>query len=216
MYLVSRRVSQLGKTPSRLEWIATLTRIQQTLSTTRKVMRSGKFVAFFQQAVRTLAGAGGDEVVRVLGAAHKLGMFVFMAADTLGLLGTTLALVRLRNPTRVARIGQRGWMYALIAQLLSALYQLRGLALRNADLQRVRRHVGKTGDVMGERECAMEEQAIRTQRTGLTRQLTASVLDLAIPIKGLGILPLNEGLVALAGSITSLMGVQDVLGKAAG
>ncbi|PIA18488.1 peroxisomal biogenesis factor 11 [Coemansia reversa NRRL 1564] len=216
IYLVNRRVSQLGKTSSRLEWIMTLTRIQQTLSTTRKVMRSGKFLAFFQQAVRTLTSVGDDEVVRTLGAAHKLGMCVFMVADTIGLLGTTLALVRLRNPARVARLGQRAWMYALIAQLLSTLYQLRGLSIRSADLQRVRRHVGKAGDVMAERECAMEEQAIRTQRKGLTRQLTTSALDLAIPIKGLGILPLNEGLVGMAGSITSLMGVQDVLGKASG
>ncbi|KAJ2763047.1 Peroxisomal membrane protein PMP27, partial [Coemansia nantahalensis] len=216
-YLVGQQVARQGKTAGRIEWLATLAKIQQALATTRKVMRSGKFVNFAQLAIRALAAqsGGGDEVVWVLGVVHKLGMCVFMAADTLGLLGTTLALIRLRDPARITRIAQRGWMYALAAQALSALYQLRTVAIRSADLRRVRSHVEKTGDAMGDRECTTEEHALSVQRTTLSRQLAMSVLDLTIPVKGLGVLPLHEGLVALAGTATSLMGAQDVLAKAA-
>ncbi|KAJ2353454.1 Peroxisomal membrane protein PMP27 [Coemansia erecta] len=212
-YVVGRRITRAGKTPGLADWLSALVKVQQTLGTARKVMRTGKFVGFLQQAVRTLAGSG-DEVVRALGAAHKLGMCVFMAADTWGLLGA-LALVRVRDAGRVARVGQRAWMWALAAQLASALYQLHAVSLRAADLKRVRFHVEKAADAVAGRECAVEEQAIRVQRTALARQLAATALDLCIPIKGLGVLPLNEGLVAAAGTVTSLMGVQDVLAKAA-
>ncbi|KAJ1734899.1 Peroxisomal membrane protein PMP27 [Coemansia biformis] len=215
-YLVGQRIARLGKTAGRVEWLATLVKIQQVLATTRKMMRSGKFVNFAQMAARALVARNGeDEVVWALGLVNKLGMCVFMAADTLGLVGTTLGLVRLRDPARVARVAQRGWLFALAAQALSALYQLRTVAIRAADLRRVRCHVEKTGDAMGDRECATEEHALATQRAGLSKQLVAAALDLSIPIKGLGILPLNEGLVALAGTMTSLMGAQDVLSKAA-
>ncbi|KAJ2845543.1 hypothetical protein IWW36_004739, partial [Coemansia brasiliensis] len=38
-YVVSRRISLSGKTPARVSWLTSLAAIQQTLSTTRKVMR---------------------------------------------------------------------------------------------------------------------------------------------------------------------------------
>ncbi|KAJ2480108.1 Peroxisomal membrane protein PMP27 [Coemansia sp. RSA 2131] len=210
-YVIGQRMARTGKTVHLSSWLVTLTKVQQTLGTARKVMRAGKFVSFLQLAVRTLMGSG-DEVERVLSAVHKLGMCVFMAADTWGLLGA-LSLVRVRDATRVTRVGQRGWMWALVAQLTLALYGLRTVSLRAADLHRVRVHVEKASDVVGGRECAVEEEAIRVQRAALARQLAAAALDLCIPVKGLGIVPLNEGLVAAAGTITSLMGVQDVLAK---
>ncbi|KAI9479097.1 Peroxisomal membrane protein PMP27 [Coemansia sp. RSA 989] len=210
-YMISRRISLSGKTPSRLSWLTSLVAIQQTLSTTRKVMRSGKFVSFMQQAVRTLFSQQ-DEVEKAFGLVHKLGMSVFMLADWWGLLNA-MKLIRIKNAARVARVGQRAWMYALLAQLLSALYQLHQVSLRAADLQRVRLHVEKAGDVISDRECAVEEQAIGLQKSALRRQLVTAALDLTIPVKGLGILPLNEGVVALAGTVTSLLGIEDVLVK---
>ncbi|KAJ2779550.1 Peroxisomal membrane protein PMP27 [Coemansia javaensis] len=214
-YVVARRIARQGKTAGLVAWLATLAKVQQALGTTRKVMRAGKFVNFAQLAARAIAAAapGDDEVAWALGLAQKLGMCVFMAADTLGLLGTTLALVRLRDPAHVARVAQRGWLCALAAQALLAVYQLRAVSIRAADLRRVRSHIEKTDDAMGDRECAIEERALAVQRAGLSRQLAAAALDLTIPLKGLGILPLNEGLVALAGTATSLMGAQDVLSK---
>ncbi|KAJ1843954.1 Peroxisomal membrane protein PMP27 [Coemansia sp. RSA 2708] len=207
VYLVTRRITHLGKTPLRQSWLATLLRVQQTLSSARKVMRSGKFIGFLQLAMR----AQGDEVERALDVVHKLGMSVFMAADTWGLLG---ALLIVQPAPRVARIGQRAWMYALLAQLGAALYRLHGLSLRAADLRRVRVHVEKAADVVAGRECVVEEQAIGAQRRTLMRQAVTAALDLSIPVKGLGVLPLNEGLVALAGTVTSLIGIRDVLAKA--
>ncbi|KAJ1937935.1 Peroxisomal membrane protein PMP27 [Kickxella alabastrina] len=136
-----------------------------------------------------------------------------MAADTLGLMGSTLTLVRLRDPANVMRVGQRGWLLAIVCQLISAAYQLHNISVREADLRRVRMHVEKAADVMGDRECAVEEELIRRNKTQATRQLVASALDLVIPAKGLGLLNINEGLVALAGTVTSLMGIQDVVSK---
>ncbi|KAJ2720222.1 Peroxisomal membrane protein PMP27 [Coemansia sp. Benny D115] len=213
VYLISQRMGARGKTPASVEWLATFVKLQGALATTRKVMRAGKFVDFLQLFVRTLQSRGEDELVRALGALHKAGMFVFMAADTLGLLGGPLGVVRLRNAPRVARIGQRGWLVAIASQLLLAIYQLRNVSMREADLRRVRRHVEKAADVMGDRECAVEEQLIRKTKAQATRQLVAAALDLTIPTKGLGLLGFNEGLVALAGTVTSLMGVQDVLAR---
>ncbi|KAJ1662884.1 Peroxisomal membrane protein PMP27 [Coemansia sp. RSA 1813] len=214
-YLVGRRLATRGKNPTGVSWLASLSKVQSALGTTRKVMRSGKFVDFARLFARALTGTQGphDEVARTLGAVHKAGMCIFMLADTLGLLHNTMGLVRLRNAPRVARLGQRAWMTALVAQVIAAAYQLHNLRLRQADLARVRRHVMKT-DAFGASECAVEEQAVSTQRAAASRLLLQSALDLTIPIKGLGLFDINEGLVALAGTVTSLMGIQDTLAKA--
>ncbi|KAI8320502.1 peroxisomal biogenesis factor 11 [Martensiomyces pterosporus] len=213
VYVLNRRIQAAGKTAGAVEWLAALVKIQGAMGTTRKIMRSGRFIDFLQLFVRAVQAKGEDDVVRLLSALHKLGMFAFMAADTLGLLGTTLGLIKLRDPAKVGRAAQRGWMLAIVCQLLTAVYQLRNLAMREADLQRVRQHVEKSADVLGDRECVVEEQIIRRQKAQANRQLLAAALDLTIPVRGLGILNINEGLVALAGTITSLLGVQDVLSK---
>ncbi|KAI7831937.1 peroxisomal biogenesis factor 11 [Kickxella alabastrina] len=197
VYLISQRMSARGKTPASIEWMATFAKTQAAMATTRKMMRSGKFIDFLQLFMRSLKNKGEDELVHLLGLFHKASMFVFMAADTLGLMGSTLTLVRLRDPANVTRVGQRGWLLAIVCQLISAAYQLHNISVREADLRRVRMHVEKAADVMGDRECA----------------LVASALDLVIPAKGLGLLNINEGLVALAGTVTSLMGIQDVVSK---
>ncbi|KAJ2509694.1 hypothetical protein GGI11_005770, partial [Coemansia sp. RSA 2049] len=62
--------------------------------------------------------------------------------------------------------------------------------------------------------CAAEERAVAAQRAAAGRTLLLSALDLTIPIKGLALVGVNEGLVALAGTVTSLMGIQDSLAKA--
>ncbi|KAJ2508714.1 Peroxisomal membrane protein PMP27 [Coemansia sp. RSA 2049] len=229
VYMLSRRLATRGKTPGAgIAWVAALSKTQAVLSTTRKVMRSGKFVDFARQFARILTGAAAlqqreDEVVRTLGAVHKAGMCVFMLADTLGLAHSVLGLVRLRDAPRVARLGQRAWLAALAAQAAAALYQLHNLRLRQADLDRVRRHITKTAagagssDLpasVGARECAAEERAVAAQRAAAGRTLLLSALDLTIPIKGLALVGVNEGLVALAGTVTSLMGIQDSLAKA--
>ncbi|KAJ2867762.1 Peroxisomal membrane protein PMP27 [Coemansia erecta] len=220
-YLVGRRLATRGKSPTGMSWLVSLSNVQAALGTTRKVLRTGKFIDFGRLFVHALtasaqqgASSAHDEVVRTLGAVHKAGMCVFMLADTLGLLHNTMGLVRLRNAPLVARLGQRAWMTALVAQAVAAAYQLHNLRLRQADLARVRRHVMKS-DAFGARECAVEEQAVSVQRAAASRLLLQSALDLTIPIKGLGLLEINEGLVALAGTATSLMGIQDSLAKAA-
>ncbi|KAJ1721996.1 Peroxisomal membrane protein PMP27 [Coemansia erecta] len=218
VYVLSQRQLIHGKpsgTAAATSWLATFAKVQAAMGVTRKIMRAGKFVEFLQLLVRTLCVSGEDEVAKLLSAVHKAGMFVFMGADTLGLLAGPLALLRLRNAPRVARIGQRGWLVALVSQVLLAAYRLRNFAVREGDLRRVRRQVEKAGDAMGDRECAVEEQMVGRGKALARRQLVAAALDLTIPAKGLGLLVVNEGLVALAGTVTSCMGIQDVLAKAA-
>ncbi|KAJ2011022.1 Peroxisomal membrane protein PMP27 [Coemansia sp. RSA 2530] len=211
-YLVSRRISLQGTKPtaSVLDWMSTLAKTQSAMSTTRKILRSGKFIDFFHLFIRSL-GQGGDEVERLLNSGHKLGMFVFMLADTAGILHSALGLVRLRDPQKATRVAMRGWWLALVCQLLAGVYQLRALVIREADLCRVRRHLEKDADAMADRECVVEERQVMVKKRAAVRQVIASALDLTIPTAGLGLLGLNEGVVALAGTITSLMGVQDIL-----
>ncbi|KAJ1950891.1 Peroxisomal membrane protein PMP27 [Linderina macrospora] len=208
VYLLSQRTTK----PTGTSWLTALTKVQGAMGTTRKIMRSGKFIDFLNLFVKSLATKGEDEVTKFLNSVHKLGMFVFMAFDTLGLLGS-LSVVTLRDAGKVGRTAQRGWMVAIVCQLLAAVYQLRSLRMREVDLERVRRHVEKSADVMGDREIAVEQQIIKSQAQAARRQLVVAALDLTIPVKGLGLLPINEGLVALAGTVTSLLGAQDVLAK---
>ncbi|KAJ2745506.1 Peroxisomal membrane protein PMP27 [Coemansia sp. BCRC 34301] len=214
-YLVTRRISLQGGKPraSTVDWLATLSKIQGTMSTTRKILRSGKFIDFFHLLVRSLLEktGGGDEVERLLNVGHKAGMFVFMLADTVGILHSALGLVRLRDPARVTKVAMRGWWCALVCQLLAGVYQLRALMIREADVGRVRRHLEKEADPMADRECVVEERLVAQRKHKAVRQVVAAALDLSIPTAGLGLLGLNEGFVALAGTVTSLMGVQDIL-----
>ncbi|KAJ1877350.1 Peroxisomal membrane protein PMP27 [Coemansia sp. RSA 1722] len=214
VYLITERMRLRGKTPNSIEWLTTFSKMQGVLGTTRKLLRAGKFFDFLQLFLRALVRKGDDELVHALGALHKVGMFVFMAADTVGVLGSSLALVKLRDPGKITRIAQRGWLLALVCQAMSAIYRLRGIAMREVDLRRVRLQIEKSADVMGDRECAVEEQLVRKNKAQATRELVAAALDLTIPIKGLGLLAINEGVVALAGTVTSLMGIQDALAKA--
>ncbi|KAJ2000836.1 Peroxisomal membrane protein PMP27 [Coemansia thaxteri] len=208
----ARLVAHLLRARKGSAWLATLVRVQATLSTTRKILRAGKFVDFLVQLIRGLQARGVDEVERVLGAGHKAGMAAFMLADTLGVMHSpALALVQLRDAPLVARLAMRAWALALASNLALGLYRLRAASLRAADVRRVRKHLEKDADAMGHRECVAEEHAVAQRHAAALRLTLVSALDLAIPTSALGLLGINEGLVALAGTVTSLMGIQDVV-----
>lgn len=92
----------------------------------------------------------------------------------------TIKFHKFENPKKITEFGQKCWLIALAASIISSLYQLY-----------VSQHT--------------VESKQSSNREAVRYQLTQDIVDMMIPLGGLKWLNLDEGAIGLAGMITSAM-----------
>ncbi|KAI9268946.1 peroxisomal biogenesis factor 11 [Phascolomyces articulosus] len=164
----------------------------------RKFFRLFKPIEFVQTAVHSLDAP--DEILRMTSVVKHLGNALYYCSEVF-VLTTAIGFYKPKNVTKIQRFGWKCWFISLFASIMSSLYKYRLLNLRAIMLQRTKRQLeGKRDPEVN----LQEKQLIKDTRSN-TYQVLQDVVDIIIPSGNLGWLPVDEGVIGIAGVITSLM-----------
>ena len=115
----------------------------------------------------------------------------------------TLGIRKSPATPRLLREGYKAWLTGLLFNTAAGLYTLYQLRQRALSLNKQ------------EAESAVEGKKLEREWNGTTIQLVSDLCDMTIPVSVLGYVGLDDGIVGLAGTVSSLLGVFTVWKKTA-
>ncbi|KAI4088822.1 MAG: hypothetical protein LQ344_005799 [Seirophora lacunosa] len=179
--------------PPRL--IAPFEAIKKQFGLTRKALRLGKNVEHFKAAAAAIDDTKSqDELLRYCAVGRQLGYATYLTLDMVTYLDSA-GIWKLESAKRLQKEAYRAWFVGLMFNAIAGLYTLWGLRIREQGVDK--------GDGQG----MVESKKIQRERTTTNLQLVSDVCDLTIPSSALGYANLDDGIVGLAGTISSLIGV---------
>jgi peroxin-11B len=104
---------------------------------------------------------------------------------------------------RLLREGYRAWFTGISFSIVSSLYSLYQLNLRSQQISE------KDG------EGVVEKKKVQREANAVKIQLISDLCDITVPSSALGWAKLDDGVVGLAGTVSSLLGVWTVWKKTA-
>jgi peroxin-11B len=104
---------------------------------------------------------------------------------------------------RLLREGYRAWFTGISFSIVSSIYSLYQLQQRSQQISE------KDG------ESVVEKKKIQREATAVKIQLVSDLCDITVPSSALGWAKLDDGVVGLAGTVSSLLGVWSVWKKTA-
>ncbi|PWN52618.1 peroxisomal biogenesis factor 11 [Violaceomyces palustris] len=183
------------------ETVARLNALKSQLGLSRKLMRVGKFLEHFQAALK--ATTIQDPVVSYAAIGRQLGYGAYLILDTLQWIhGAKVYTFEAATYQKISKNASRFWLTGLTFSLLSGSYKTYVLNQRAAAARKPRATAEK------EAERKIEINQIATEQAAVRYQMTQDALDWVIPATGADILGLDEGVLGLAGFVSSLMGAR--------
>ncbi|KAI4211503.1 MAG: hypothetical protein LQ351_005679 [Letrouitia transgressa] len=188
-------------TPTRL--VAPFKTIVRQFALCRKTLRLGKNVEHIKAAALAYDSKSSlDEFQRYCTVGRQLGYAMYLSLDMMTFLDSA-GIRKWEGAKRVQREAMRAWAVGLLFSMVAGGYGLLQLRRREKGLDR------KEG------EGVVEGKKIARERDATRIQLVSDVCDLAIPGSALGWAELDDGLVGLAGTASSLIGVMTTWNKTA-
>ncbi|KAL8662306.1 MAG: hypothetical protein Q9202_004835 [Teloschistes flavicans] len=179
--------------PTRL--IAPFEAIKKQFALTRKALRLGKNVEHFKAAVTAMDDTKArDEFLRYCAVGRQLGYALYLSFDMATYLDTA-GIWKLETAKKLQKDAYRAWFVGLLFNTVAGIYTLWGLRQRTQE-------VNKTDG-----EGVVESRKIQRERNATNLQLISDICDLTIPGSALGYANLDDGIVGLAGTMSSLISV---------
>jgi peroxin-11B len=172
-------------------------------------MRVGKFIEHFKAAAVASDAKAMDPVLRATAVGRQLGYAFYMLLDS----ACVLDAVGIRKFGAAARLGReayRAWFAGISFSIVSGVYALYNLqAQQQAQLQQKLGQAGGAGGAGGEEkgEEAVQAKKVAREMAAVKVQLVSDLCDITIPATALGWVALDDGIVGLAGTVSSLLGV---------
>ncbi|OIW24453.1 peroxisomal biogenesis factor 11 [Coniochaeta ligniaria NRRL 30616] len=160
----------------------------------RKVMRMGKNVEHLRAAAVAADAKTMDPVLRYATVGRQLGYAGYLTLD----LATVLDAAGVRkseSAKKFQREAYRFWAWGLMCSVVAQTYTLYRLREREARVDK------KEG------EGVVESKRIVLERAASRLQLTSDLCDLTVPLSALAWVNLDDGVVGLAGTVSSLIGL---------
>ncbi|KAH1304874.1 hypothetical protein KXX11_000551 [Aspergillus fumigatus] len=169
--------------------------IKKQFGTTRKILRIGKFVEHLKAAALAADNKSPiDPVLRYLAIGRQLGYAGYLTLDTITVVDV-IGVKKLAAAKRLQESAYRSWMAGLACSAIAGVYTLWRLQEKEKTLDR------KEG------EGVVEAKKLEKERADASIQLISDLCDLTVPISALGLASLDDGIVGIAGTISSLIGV---------
>lgn len=185
----------LYRTNRPLASIAPFDATKKQLGTARKLMRVGKFVEHFKAAAVASDATSLDPVIRATSVGRQLGYAFYMLLDSANILDAT-GIRKSAHAPQLLRRANQAWLSGISFSIAQGLYALYGLRARGAV-------VAASSDP----EKVVEQKKVARELGALKIQLLSDLCDLTIPATALGWVQLDDGIVGLAGTTSSLLGV---------
>lgn len=187
--------------------------VKKQFGTTRKIMRIGKFVEHLKAASIALENKSPvDPVLRYLAVGRQLGYAGYLTLDTITVVDA-IGYRKLASAKRLQENAYRAWGAGLACSAIAGIYTLFRLQEKEKTVDR------KEGEGVVEakkiekyvhyppRKQEHSTNHIHRERSAARIQLISDLCDLAAPTSALGILALDDGLVGISGTVSSLIGV---------
>ncbi|KAK1759707.1 peroxisomal membrane protein PMP30B [Echria macrotheca] len=160
----------------------------------RKVLRAGKNVEHLRAAAQAADNKTLDPVLRYAAVGRQLGYAGYLTLDLATLLDAT-GIRKSASAKKFQQEAYRFWAMGIACSIVAQTYTLYQLRQREAKVDR------KEG------EGVVESKRIAIERAASRLQLTSDLCDITVPVSALAWLSLDDGIVGLAGTVSSLIGV---------
>lgn len=199
--------------------------MKKQFGTTRKIMRIGKFLEHLKAAAIAFDNKSPvDPVLRYLAIGRQLGYAGYLTLDAITVIDV-IGIRKLSSAKQLQQSAYRSWAAGLIFSTVAGVYTLVRLQEKEKTIDR------KEGEGVVEAK-KIEKYAFLAyypdeemdgmliifirERSAARIQLLSDVCDLAAPLTAVGVLNLDDGLVGITGTISSLIGVWSQWRKTAG
>ncbi|KAK5652759.1 hypothetical protein OQA88_9612 [Cercophora sp. LCS_1] len=160
----------------------------------RKVLRAGKNVEHLRAAAQAADAKTMDPVLRYASVGRQMGYFGYLTLDLATLLDAT-GIKKSPSAKKFQKEAFRFWAIGIMCSIAGQTYTLWQLNAREAKVDK------KEG------EGVVESKRIAIERAASRLQLTSDLCDLTVPVSALAWANLDDGIVGLAGTLSSLIGV---------
>jgi len=172
--------------------------LKSHLGTARKLMRIGKNIEHLKAAAIGIKDQSlKNDILRYLGVLRQLGYGGYLTLDVASW-AYSVKFITLNNPKKVAEDANRLWAVGLIASIVAGLYKLH---INLATAKEI-----AAGEKTGPNN--IQVRRLQSDRSAIFYQLIQDSMDITIPGSALSYLKLDDGLVGLAGLISSFMGAR--------
>ncbi|KAG0005069.1 Peroxisomal membrane protein PMP27 [Entomortierella chlamydospora] len=179
------------------ETVTRFDNLKKTLALSRKC----KPIEHFESAMTAMSLR--EEIIRFFTVGKQLSYAGYLAFDALVFLDGAGAY-KFQNIKRYIELSNKFWLSGIIFSFLGGLYKTRHIQIRRETASRGLKH-----HVESEKLSAHAEvKAIEREQHEVNKQLLQDALDMLIPSTSLGYVDLDDGLVGLIGTVTSIMGAQ--------
>ncbi|KAF8844038.1 peroxisomal biogenesis factor 11 [Paxillus ammoniavirescens] len=190
-----------GDKPQAARWNA----LKSHLALGRKLMRLGKPVEHLQAALRAAQSTGelGEQLATI---GRQIAYFGYLTYDAI-VWANAVKVINLKPSTnqRVTKISNQLWLSGILLSITHALLKAGRLA-QEAKKLRASQSWGEK-DLGDEAQREVKQLALEKMRVDTRYQFIIDILDIWIPASNLGLTNVNDGVVGLAGFISSVMGM---------
>jgi peroxin-11B len=190
----------------------------------RKAMRLTKFIEHFKLAAVASDANTSDPVVKYLAVGRQLGYAFYMLLDNMTY-PDVAGIKKFSAAARLQKEAYRAWCVGLTCNIVAGLYALYNLRLAeqkhldSADAEKAV-EVKKLAKYVFAFESSVQPRlranyCDHRDKSVAQLQLISDLCDLTVPTSGLGLLNLDDGIVGLAGTVSSLIGLYGVWQKTA-
>ncbi|KAL1966993.1 hypothetical protein VTN77DRAFT_3737 [Rasamsonia byssochlamydoides] len=177
--------------------------IKKQFGLTRKILRAGKFVEHLKAAAVAFDNKNPvDPVLRHLAVGRQLGYAGYLTLDTVTLVDA-IGFRKFEAAKKLQNHAYRAWLSGLIFSFVAGVYTLWRLQEKEKTIN------------LKEGEGVVEAKKIQRERAAARIQLVSDICDLTVPLSALGYVNFDDGLVGIAGTISSLIGVWSAWKKSA-
>ncbi|KIV80165.1 hypothetical protein PV11_07686 [Exophiala sideris] len=180
--------------------------VKNQFGLTRKILRIGKFVEHIRAGAEiydaAVKSSNGDKVTQYLQILRQIGYAGYLTFDTM----TVLDAMGVRKDPKAKNIqatAYRFWLTGLIASALAGIYNTYKLRQRAQTVNEK------------DAEDKVEKVKIAKQQRAVNIQLISDLCDLTVPSTALGYTTFDEGIIGLAGTTSSLLGMYGAWQKTA-
>ncbi|KAF9352820.1 Peroxisomal membrane protein PMP27 [Mortierella sp. NVP85] len=189
--------SYIARQGATKETVARFNNLKKTLALSRK----RKPIEHLEAAVA--ATSLKDRTLLFCTAGKQLSYAGYLTYDALIFLDGAGAY-KFKNIKRYTELASKFWLSGITFSLLTGLYKTRQIQVRREDAVRGLKHSGES-----EKSHAQTElKALAREQNNVNWQMLQDGLDTLIPSSSLGYVDLDDGIVGLVGTLTSIMGAQ--------
>jgi peroxin-11B len=173
--------------------------LKSHLATARKLLRLGKPVEHLQAALRA-STASGPALEQITTAGRQLAYFIYLTYDAF-VWANAVKFISLSPETaqKVSRRSNRFWLAGISLSIANSVIKT----------ARIRKEIQAAKNPSNlDEKLTTSKQALRAAGNATRHQLIMDLLDIWSPATALGLVNLNDGVVGIFGTITSLMALR--------